>query len=105
MFKCVQRSRSMGTGTSVPQDFCREAEEVSGAVRGMDGRQAAPRKIRQYRRRTGSTGSTANGTSGRRCSQAQKTKRAETEVATRFEKCGRRDWIRTNDPHHVKVVL
>ena len=22
-----------------------------------------------------------------------------------FEKFGRHDWIRTNDPHHVKVVL
>ena len=22
-----------------------------------------------------------------------------------FESDGRRDWIRTNDPHHVKVVL
>jgi hypothetical protein len=27
------------------------------------------------------------------------------EVAQVLDLFGRRDWIRTNDPHHVKVVL
>jgi hypothetical protein len=30
---------------------------------------------------------------------------SETEIIRLISKIGRHDWTRTNDPHHVKVVL
>ena len=34
-----------------------------------------------------------------------KRKRDQAKCLIPFSIIGRRDWIRTNDPHHVKVVL